>query len=186
MTELRRVWGAGHVARVGEKRNVYKLLVEKPEGTRPLERLRCRWVDNIKMDLGEIRWGGVDWISLTQARDRWRALSMRYWTFGFHKMLGSYPLSSQLVSSQVVLNSIELVICLQARGHQLNMPVYKEKWIVSYCFSTAGWIFFLYLSQNMQQLWCITLVQLSSIVRFVSLPLTKEWAYLNIVYWQEL
>jgi hypothetical protein len=59
---------------MGEKRNVYMLLVGKPEGNRPLGRPRRRWIDNIKMDLLEIRWGGVDWIGLTQDRYRWRAL----------------------------------------------------------------------------------------------------------------
>jgi hypothetical protein len=54
----------------GEKR----LLVGKPEGKRPLGRQRCRWVDNIKMDLLEIGWGGVDWIGLAQDRDKWRAV----------------------------------------------------------------------------------------------------------------
>jgi hypothetical protein len=54
--------------------NAYKILVGKPEGKRPLGRPRCRWVDNIKMDLREIGWGGMDWIDLAQDRDRWRAL----------------------------------------------------------------------------------------------------------------
>jgi hypothetical protein len=58
----------------GVKRNAYRLLVGKPEGKRPLERPRCRWVDNIKMDLLEIAWDGVDWIGLAQDRDRRRAL----------------------------------------------------------------------------------------------------------------
>jgi hypothetical protein len=57
-----------------EKRNVYRLLVGKPEGKRPLERPRRRWVDNIRMDPVEVGWGGVDWIGLAQDRDRWRAL----------------------------------------------------------------------------------------------------------------
>jgi hypothetical protein len=65
---------AGHVARMGEKRNVYRLLVGKPEGKRPLGRPRCRWVDNIKMDLLEIGLNVVDWIGLAQDRYRWRAL----------------------------------------------------------------------------------------------------------------
>jgi hypothetical protein len=58
----------------GEKRNAYRLLVGKPEGKRPLGRSRRRWVDNIRMHLGDISWGGVDWISLDQDRDKWRAL----------------------------------------------------------------------------------------------------------------
>jgi hypothetical protein len=63
-----------HVAQMGEKRIAYRLLVGKPEGKRPLGRPRRRWMDNIKMDLLEIGWGGVDWIGLAQDRDRWRAL----------------------------------------------------------------------------------------------------------------
>jgi hypothetical protein len=59
---------------MGEKRNVYRLLVGKPEGNRPLGRPRRRWIYNIKMDLLEIGWGGVDWIGLAQDRYRWRAL----------------------------------------------------------------------------------------------------------------
>jgi hypothetical protein len=65
---------AGHVARRGEKRNVYRILVGKPEGKRPLGRPRRRWVDNIKMDLREIGWDGTDWIDLAQDGDQWRAL----------------------------------------------------------------------------------------------------------------
>jgi hypothetical protein len=57
-----------------EKRNAYRILVGKPEGKRPLGRPRRRWVDNIKMDLIEIRWDGKDWIELARNRDRWRAL----------------------------------------------------------------------------------------------------------------
>jgi hypothetical protein len=64
---------AGHVARIREKRNAYRLLVGKPEGKRPLGRPRRRWVDNIKMDLGEVGWGDVDWIGLAKDRNR-RAL----------------------------------------------------------------------------------------------------------------
>jgi hypothetical protein len=65
---------AGHVARIGEKRNAYRILVGKLEGKRSLGRPRCRWVDNIKIDLLETGWGGVDWIGLAQDRDKWRAL----------------------------------------------------------------------------------------------------------------
>jgi hypothetical protein len=58
----RRMRWAGHVARMGEKRNAYRLLVGKPVGKRPLGRPRRKWVDNIRMDLGEVGWGDVDWI----------------------------------------------------------------------------------------------------------------------------
>jgi hypothetical protein len=58
----------------GLKRNAYRLLVGKPEGKRPLGSPRRMWVDNIRMALGEVRWGDVDWIGLAQDRNRWRAL----------------------------------------------------------------------------------------------------------------
>jgi hypothetical protein len=72
--KLRRMRWVGHVARMGEKTNAYRLLVGKPEENGPLGRPRCRWVDNIRIDLGEVRWGDVDWIGLAQDRNRWRAL----------------------------------------------------------------------------------------------------------------
>jgi hypothetical protein len=59
---------------MGETRNAYRILVGKPEGKRPLGRPRHRWVDNIKVDLGEIGWDGRNWIELAQDRDQWRAL----------------------------------------------------------------------------------------------------------------
>jgi len=65
---------AGHVARVVEGRDVYGVLVGKPEGKRPLGWPRRRWEDNIKMDLQEVGSGGMDWIELAQDRDGWRAL----------------------------------------------------------------------------------------------------------------
>jgi hypothetical protein len=71
--KARRMRWAGHVARMGEKRNAYRLLVGKPEGRRPLGRPRHWWLDNIRMALVEVRWGDVDWIGLAQDRDRWRA-----------------------------------------------------------------------------------------------------------------
>jgi hypothetical protein len=71
----RRIKWVGHVARMGEKRNAYRLLVGKPEGRRPVGRPRRRWVDNIKMDRVEVEWGDVNRIGLAQDRDRWRALA---------------------------------------------------------------------------------------------------------------
>jgi hypothetical protein len=59
---------------MGENRNAYTFLVRKPEGKRPLGRPKRRWLDNIRMDLGEVRWGDVDWIGLAQDRNRWRDL----------------------------------------------------------------------------------------------------------------
>jgi hypothetical protein len=70
----RRMGWVGHVARMGEKWNVYRLLVGKPEGKRPLGIPRRKWIDNIKMDLLEIGVSVVDWIGLAQDRYRWRAL----------------------------------------------------------------------------------------------------------------
>ena len=69
----RRRW-VGHVARMGEERAVYRVLVGKPEGKKPLGRPRRRWMDNIRMDLQEVGCGHVDWIGLAQDRDRWRKL----------------------------------------------------------------------------------------------------------------
>jgi len=68
----RRMRWVGHVARMGEVRGVYRVLVEKPEGKRPLGRPRHRWVDNIRMDLQEVGCGYMDWIGLAQDIDRWR------------------------------------------------------------------------------------------------------------------
>ena len=65
---------ARHVARMGERRGVYRVLVGKHKGKRPLGKPRRRWEDNITMDLQEVGCGGVDWIDLAQDRDRWRAL----------------------------------------------------------------------------------------------------------------
>jgi hypothetical protein len=72
--KLRMMRWAGHVARMGEKRKSYGLLVGKPEGKRPLGRLRHRWIDNINTDLLEIGLSVVDWIGLAWDRYRWRAL----------------------------------------------------------------------------------------------------------------
>jgi hypothetical protein len=69
----RRMRWAGHVARMGEKRGAYRILVGRPEGRRPLGRPRCRWEDNIKMDFQDVG-GTMDWIELAQDRERWRAV----------------------------------------------------------------------------------------------------------------
>jgi len=70
----RRMRWAGHVARMGEERGVYRVLVGKREGRRPLGRPRHRWADNIWMELQEVGCGCMDWIGLAQDRDRWRTL----------------------------------------------------------------------------------------------------------------
>jgi hypothetical protein len=72
--KARRMRWAGLATRMGERRNTYRLLVEKPEGRRPLGRPRRRWLDNIRMDLVEVGWGDVNWIGLAEDRDSWRVL----------------------------------------------------------------------------------------------------------------
>jgi hypothetical protein len=73
MIKSRKIRWAGNVACIGAKRSEYRILVEKPEGQRPLGRPRRRW-EYIKMDLRQIGWGDKDWIDLAQDRDQWRAL----------------------------------------------------------------------------------------------------------------
>ena len=73
MVKSRRMRWAGHVARMGEDRDVQRVLVGKLEGKRPLGRPRRRWEDNIKMDLQEVGGGRGDWMELAQDRDRWWA-----------------------------------------------------------------------------------------------------------------
>jgi hypothetical protein len=70
----RRLKWTGHVAHMRKRIGIYRVLVEKPEGNRPLGRPRRRWEDHIRMDLQEVGCGGMDWIELNQNRDRWRAL----------------------------------------------------------------------------------------------------------------
>jgi len=74
LIKSRRMRWAEHVARMGESRGIYRVLVGKLVGKRPLGRLRCRWENIIKMDLPEVGCGFIDWIELVQDRDRWRAL----------------------------------------------------------------------------------------------------------------
>jgi hypothetical protein len=75
MIKSRRMRRAGHVARMGETRKAYGILVGKQQGKKPLGRPRRRWVDNITMDIKDIRWDGMDWLELAQDRDQWRALA---------------------------------------------------------------------------------------------------------------
>jgi len=70
----RRMRWAGHVARMGVERGMYRVFVGKPEGRKPLGRTSRRWVDNIRLDLQEVGCGYIDWIGLAQDRDRWRTL----------------------------------------------------------------------------------------------------------------
>jgi hypothetical protein len=74
MVKSKKMRWAGHVSQMGENRNAYMILLAKPDGKRPLGRLRHRWVNDIKIDLREIEWGDKDWIDPAQDRDQWRAL----------------------------------------------------------------------------------------------------------------
>jgi hypothetical protein len=74
MIKSRRMRWAGHVTRVQEKRDAYRILVGKPEGNRLLQGPRRRWMNSIKIDLRGIGWDGVDWIDAAQVRDQWTAL----------------------------------------------------------------------------------------------------------------
>jgi hypothetical protein len=75
VTKSRRMRCVEHVACMGERRGAHRVLVGKPEGQRPLGRPRCRWEDNIKIDLQEVGYGGMDWNDLAQDRERWRAFA---------------------------------------------------------------------------------------------------------------
>jgi len=88
VVKSRRMRWAGHVARMGQERGVYRVLVGKPEGKRPVGRPRRRWEDNIKMDLLEVGGGYGDWMELAQDRDRWRALVSTVMNFRVPKMRG--------------------------------------------------------------------------------------------------
>jgi hypothetical protein len=81
-----------------ETRNAYRILVGKPEGKRPLGRPRRRWVDNIKIDCGEIEWDVMDWIDLAQDRDQWRALVNSVMNFRFPQNVGKFLISCTIGS----------------------------------------------------------------------------------------
>jgi hypothetical protein len=92
----------------GEKRNAYRVPVGKPEGERPLGRPRHRWEDNIKMDLSQIGWGGMNWIHLVQDRDQWRTLVNTVMKLRVPYMLGNSWVAERLAASQG-LSSMKLV-----------------------------------------------------------------------------
>jgi len=89
---------AGHVARMGEERGVYRVLVGKPKGKRPLVRPRRRWVDNIRMELQEVGFGCMDWIVLAQDRDRWRTLVSTVMNLRVPRNAGNFLTSCKPVS----------------------------------------------------------------------------------------
>jgi hypothetical protein len=98
----------GHVACVGERRGVYRVLVGKPEGKRPLGRPRHRWEDNIRMDLQEVGCRS-SWLGIRTGGGH---LWMRYWTFGFHKMRRISWLTEKRLASQEGLASVCTSKCL--------------------------------------------------------------------------
>jgi hypothetical protein len=108
MIKSRRMRWAGHVARIRAERNAYRILVRKLEWKRTLERPRRRLVDNIKIDFRETELDSMDWIDLAQNRDQWT----RWWTFGFHKLLGSSWAAAQLAASQDGLSSVSIDYCI--------------------------------------------------------------------------
>jgi hypothetical protein len=110
---------AGHVARLGEERKVYKVLVGKPEGRRPLGTPRRRWEDGVRMDLGETGLGGVDWIRLAQDRDRWRAVV------------------SAVMNLRVLAPLLKKIERYDVTVH-LNMK--QINWFLSHGLSVSGWL----------------------------------------------
>ena len=98
---------AGHVARMVERRGVYRVLVGIPEGKRPLGRPRRKWDDNIKMDLQELGCGDMDWIELAKDRDRWRAVVNAVMNLPVYKMWGISWLAENRLASRKGLCSME-------------------------------------------------------------------------------
>jgi len=98
VTKSRRMRWVRHVARMGEERGVYRILVGKPEGKRLVRRPRRRWEDNIKMDFQEVGCGVLDWIEMAQDRDRWRALVNTVKNLRFPKNAGNFLTSCKSIS----------------------------------------------------------------------------------------
>ena len=88
VVKSRRMRWAGHVVRLGQGRSLYRVLVGKPEGKRPMGRPRQRWKDNINMDVQEVGGGCGDWMELAQDRDRWRTLVSTVMNLRVPKMRG--------------------------------------------------------------------------------------------------
>jgi len=104
----RRMRWARHVARMEERRSVYRIFVGKPEGRRPLGRPKRGWENNIKMDLQEVGCGGIEWIELAQFRDRWRTIVSALMNFLVPKNAGNFLTSCEPVnfSRRTMLNAV--------------------------------------------------------------------------------
>jgi hypothetical protein len=109
ITMSREMRWSGHVARMGEKRNAYRLLVGKPEGKRPLGRPRRKWVDNIRMGHGEVGWGAVNLIGLAQDRNSWRDLVNSLINFRIPYIAGKLwsGLTTGVLSSSAQLHNLK-------------------------------------------------------------------------------
>jgi hypothetical protein len=137
----RRLRWAGHIAQIGEKRNVCRLLVGKPQGKRPLGRPRGRWVDNIKMGLLEIGVNVVDWIGLAQDRYRWRALVNAVMNLRVPKNAGK-------LSSDYTIG--DLSGSVQLNGISTMLTGLKSDAQIEYTLSKCGICYFHYPSGHIQ------------------------------------
>jgi hypothetical protein len=120
MIKTRRMRKAGHVACMGKGkgRNTYRILAGKPVGKRPLGRSRCRWVDNIEMDLRVIELGDVDWIDLAQDRKQWRALVNTVMSLQAPYNVGKFfsICTTSSFSRMAQIHEVRLVGCVLLRG----------------------------------------------------------------------
>jgi hypothetical protein len=121
----------------GREEYAYRLLVGKPAGKRPLGRPRLRWVDNIRMGLGEVGWGDVGWIGMAQDRNRWRALVNSVMNLRFLKMPGNYRVAPQLAVYRVMLSSIELVSWLVSLVSILLKSLLSDHFLQQYVLSLS-------------------------------------------------
>jgi hypothetical protein len=154
VVKSRQMKWAGHVACMGENRNVHRVLVEKPEGKRPLGRPRCKWEDNIKMDLQEVGRGRGDWMELAQDRVRWRALG------GYSEGLSGSINAGNFLTSLLVSFSRRTVLHGVSIRYFIVLvyviPVIIKDYMISYidgCYRVdrSWYIFFiLYSDQQMQ------------------------------------
>jgi hypothetical protein len=131
----RRMRWAGHVARMGEERGVYKVLVGKPEGKSPLERSRRRWENNIRMDLQEVACRGLDWIGLAQDRDSWRAIVNAVMNLRVQKNAGNFlnickPVS---FSRRTLLHGVSKYV----RGSELQLSESQSAFLWQHCYQVT-------------------------------------------------